>query len=195
LLSVATIQGFGNPPEEEPTAAELLAYFESDENSLYVGSVFYFIGSGLLIWFGGLLRQAIAAAGLERLATTAFGALVAVAALSMGFLAPHLGAAFGANDSDAPLSPEAAQALWFAGDGFFVAAEFATVGLMAAAGLAILRSRFVPVWLGWFSFVVALILLFLPLGWLGFVAGLPLWILLVTFFLWKQTEPVRPSPG
>ena len=197
VLAVITIEGFGDAPSENATAADVLSYFQSEENSIYAGAFFFCIGSALLIWFASSLRSAITARGLDRLATTAFGSLVAAAALSMGFQAPHIGAALAVNVSEVPLTPEAAQALWFAGDGFFIVTEYAAASLLAAVGLATLRSRFLPTWLGWFSFVVALALVIPMIGFAALGVGFPVWILLVTFFLWREADatPELPPPA
>jgi len=193
LVGILIVEGSGDTGDD--SAAALLAYFENDEMSLYVGGSIFFIGSALLIWFAGTLRSVIAATGLDRLASIAFGSAVALAVTSMALIAPQIGAAFGANESDAPLTAEAAQALWFAGDGFFVASEFAAASLLAAVALAVLRSRMLPTWFAWLSLAIALVLIIPPIGWAALIFGLPIWILLVTYFLWRRTEttPALPS--
>ena len=190
LSAVIVIEGFGDTGGNESTAEELLAYFQNDENSLYIGSVLFFLGSMLIIWFGSIVRGALFDARLDRLASIAFGSSVAVGVTSMGLLAPQIGGAFGANESEVPLTPEAAQALWYAGDGFFVATEFAAASLLVAVGLAALNSRVLPTWLGWLSLVVAVVLVIPPIGWAGLIFGLPVWILLVSFFL-RHGDEVR----
>ncbi len=195
LVAVLIVEGSGDTGDE--SAADLLAYFEDQENILYIGGLIFFIGSALMIWFGGVLRSTIAAAGLDRLASVAFGSAVALAVVSMGVIAPQLGAAFGTGDSDAPLSAEAAQALWWAGDGFFIASGVAAASLAAAVGLASLRSRLLPTWLGWLSLLVALALILPFVGWAAVIFAMPVWVLLVTWFLWRrgeETSGVPPAP-
>ncbi|MBA2462092.1 MAG: hypothetical protein H0V45_10075 [Actinobacteria bacterium] len=188
LLAVLVLEAFGDSPADDAGPQQLLEYFQNEEGSIYIGAICFFVGSGALLWFGGVLREAIAATGLDRLATIAFGATVATAVLTMGLLVPQVSAAFEANESEGPLSPEAAQALWVAGDGFFVAAEFTAATLLLAVALATLRSRMLPTWLAWLSLVIALVLVIPPIGWAALIFGFPIWILLVTFFLWKRTE-------
>ena len=185
--------------EGRETPAELLAYFENDEVSIYIGAVCFFAGSAALIWFGGVLRTTIAATGLDRLASIVFGAAVAISVLSMSLVAPNVSGAFAANESDSPLTPEAAQALWIAGDGFFVATEFAVALLLVAAAIAALTTRFLPAWLAWLSLLIAVVLVIPPIGWAALIFAFPIWILLVTYFLWRRAEtaPDRPlvEPG
>ena len=51
LIAVIVIEGSGDRGDETP--AELLAYFEGNEPSIYFGGMLFFVGSALMIWFGG----------------------------------------------------------------------------------------------------------------------------------------------
>ena len=190
LIAVIIVEGSGDTGDE--SAADLLAYFEDQETPLYIGGMIFFVGSSLMIWFGGVLRSVIAAAGLERLASIAQGSAVAVAVTSMGLIAPQIGAAFAAGENDTPLTPEAAQALWSAGDGFLIAAAISAASLAAAVGLAILRGRMLPTWLGWLSLALAVLLLVPFINWAAIIFAAPLWVLVMTWFLWKGAED-RPA--
>jgi len=186
LIAVLIVEGSGDTGDE--SAADLLAYFEDEETTLYVGGLIFFVGSALMIWFGGVLRSAIAATGLDRLAAIALGSAVALAVTSMGLIAPQLGAAFGASESDTPLSEEAAQALWYAGDGFVAASSVAAASLAAAVGLSILRARLLPTWLGWLSLLIGLALIIPLVHWAALFFAFPIWVLLVTWFLWRRPD-------
>ena len=193
LIAVIVIEGSGDRGDETP--AELLAYFEGNESSIYFGGMLFFVGSALMIWFGGVVRTAIAATGLDSLASIAQGSAVVLAVTSMGLIAPQIGAAFGASDAG-ELAPEAAQALWLAGDGFIVAAGAAAASLTACVGLATLRSRMLPAWFGWFSFVLALALVIPYAHWIATIFVTPVWILIVTGFLWSgATAGAREAPA
>ncbi len=183
LIAVIIIEGSGDKGDETP--AELLAYFEDNEGPIYFGSMLFFVGSALIIWFGGVLRTAIAATGLESLASIAQASAVALALTSMGLIAPQIGAAFGASDTG-ELTPEAAQTLWIAGDGFIVAAGAAAASLTACVGLATLRSGLLPTWFGWVSLVLALALVIPYAHWIATIFVTPVWILIVTGFLWSR---------
>lgn len=195
VLSVFVVEGVGNTPGDNATAARVLAYFETDENSLYVGGVLFFIASALLIWFGSSLRAAIGErGGTDRIASIVFGSAVATAVLSMAFVAPQVAGAFAANENEAPLHPAAAQALWFAGDGFFVATEFAAASLLVATAVAIFATRVLPVWLAWLGLVIAVLLVIPPIGWAGLIWGVPLWVLITSVLLWRRGEPATAVP-
>jgi len=193
LVAVLIVEGSGDRGDE--TAAELLAYFENEEGSLYIGALIFFIGSALIIWFGSVLRTRIAASRLDRLAAIAFGSAVALAVTSTGLIVPQLGAALAAGESDTPLSEEAAQALWYAGDGFIIASAVFAASLAVTVGLATLRSRLLPTWLGWLSLVVALALIIPYVQWAAIFFAFPIWILLVTIFLWQHSNAAWAEPA
>lgn len=195
LVGVLIIEGLGDSPENG-TPQETLAYFQSEENSLYVGAIVFCIGSLLLIWWSSALRASIInAMGYgERLGPIAFAAGVATAIFSMALMAPQIAAAFVANEEESQFAPEAAQALWTVGDGFFVMAEFTAALLLAATGIAILLTRFLPKWLAWVSFLFALALLIPPIAWAVLILGFPLWIIVVSLLLWRRPAAVVPRP-
>jgi hypothetical protein len=193
VLGVVVLEGVAGQPEDD-TPQSILAFFEGEETGIYLGAILFFIGSAILIWWSGTLRASIAAAGGigERLGAIAFGAGVATAVLSMAFTAPQVSGAFAANESDAPLSPDAAQALWASSDGFFVATEFTAALLLVTTAIAILRLRVLPVWWAWVSLLVALVLLIPPIGWAALIFGVPIWVLVTSLLLYLR--PVAGPP-
>ena len=197
LLALVVLEGTGDSPGDDPTAQELARYFENEEGTIYLGSSLFFLASALLVWFSASLRNAFAAAerGAQPFATIVLGAGVAAAALSMGLAAPQVSGAFAANESDAPLTPEAAQALWYAGDGFFVATEFAVAALLAAAALAMLRTRLLPAWLAWVSLVAVVVLVIPPIGWAGLIFVFPVWVVLVSVLLARRPAATEGREG
>ena len=65
VLGVVVLEGVaGTPADDTPEA--ILAFFEGEENGIYLGSIFFFVGSAILIWWAGALRASIAAAGGHR---------------------------------------------------------------------------------------------------------------------------------
>jgi hypothetical protein len=193
LIGIFIVEGVGDSPDDG-TPAETLAYFQSEKTSIYVGSILFCIGSLFLIWWSSALRASLVNAlgyGV-RLGPIVFAAGVATAVFSMALVAPQIAAAFVANEEEAELAPEAAQALWAVGDGFFVMAEFTTALMLAATGIAILLTRFLPTWLAWVSLVFAALLLIPPVAWAVLIVGFPIWILLVSLLLWRRPIAVTP---
>jgi hypothetical protein len=186
VLGVVIVES-GDTPDDAP-AAEIVRYFENDEASIYLGVLSLFLGSLFFVWFAGSLRAVVAAAegGVARLASVVFGFALAKAIFDVSVGVPQMSGAFTANETEAVLTPGAAQALWAAGDGFFVAAAYAAAFFLLATAIAILRWSVLPRWLAWVNVLVAIVLLIPPIGWAALIFAFPLWVLLVSVLLYRQ---------
>ena len=175
-------------PEGKDTAA-LVAWVEKNDTSLIAGAVIFGLGVVLFLWMLGSLRSALYAAegGTGRLATIAFAGGVATAISMMFTYLPHAQAAFDVDDT----SETSTDALVHMGDAFFGGVELFAIPLTAATALAVLRFGALPRWFAWFSLALALVLVIVPIGWLGVIAGLPLWTLIVSVLLFLR----RPMPA
>jgi hypothetical protein len=186
-------EGANERPEDE-TPQEFLAYFQEDPNTLIGGEFVLVLGVVFFVWFLGILRGALRTAegGDGRLAAVAFGSgLLAGLGLLLA-AAPTVQGAISEED----LSPEGAQTLVFLSDSFFGVTEFMLVPMFVAVGLLSLRTKVFPVWLGWVSLALALLLLIIPIGWAGVVFGFPLWTLVVSVLLYlRRPAPAGPSPA
>jgi hypothetical protein len=56
-----------------------------------------------------------------------------------------------------------------------------------------LRTALLPTWFAWFSFLLAVLLVIAPIGWAALIFGLPIWVLVTTFFLVRSESPA-PRP-
>jgi hypothetical protein len=63
-------------------------------------------------------------------------------------------------------------------------------GFLLAVGLAAVRLRVLPAWLGWISLVLGVVALVPPIGWAVVVFAFPLWIVGVAAFLWRDGKVV-----
>jgi hypothetical protein len=182
-----------NPGSDEP--AELLAWFQDDTGTILASAFIFMLGSLFFLIFVGALRaRLIAVEGPGAFWTAiAFGAGLATAILTMLIPAPNLSAAI----SESELTGEAALAVSFIDDAFFVAAELSAALLLVATGLVILRYGALPRWLAWVSFLFALWLVIPPIGWAGLIFGVPLWTLIVAVLMWMRPvgEPASAPPS
>lgn len=157
LFVLLVIVGFAvtpKPPEADASVSEVFEYFSDKQNALHAVQLIFGAAGFLFIWFIGTLRNSLAAAeGSEgRLATTAFGGgLIAVATLMVGF-------ALQATATLHPLEngPDLTHALFDASLIVPAIGAPAAAVFFAANGLSILRSGFLPAWLGWLGLVTAL---------------------------------------
>lgn len=197
VISVIVIES-ADSPDEDAGGQAIAEYFEADSGAILAGSFIFMLGTAVFIWFLGSLRARLfrGEGGAGRVTSIVFGSGLVVAAMSMGLMAPQAAGALTADETDPSLDPGAAQAFEGLGDGFFVAAEAAVAVFFLAAAVAALRTRALPVWLGWASLVLGIAAMVPWIGWAVYIWGLPLWVLVVSIWLFVRPVPSpRAEPG
>jgi hypothetical protein len=197
-----------NPPSSDAAPAEILEYVTDHDNALHVIQLIVGAAMFFFIWFIGTLRSCLAAAegGRGRLASTAFGGgLIASAALIVSFALTATAALHPATNG-----PDVTRALVDAGTMVLAVSAPAAVVFFVANGLSLIRSGYLPSWLGWLAFVTALFNAFglgnvftdhgafASDGVLGFLIGFLLfllWILLASIALYRRLGEEEPSPA
>jgi hypothetical protein len=192
VIAIFVIES-GNTPDTDSTAAEAATYLDGALGRLAVALIIWGIGSILLLWFFEGLRAWIARYS-EQLGRLAFFFGFAVVLLLLASFLPDLAGAFASDELDGGLEPAAAQAISSLGDGFFFGAEVMLAGLFLTAGLAALRARAFPAWVGWLSVVLAVIALIPPIGWAVVIWGFPLWIFIMSAIMWRTPRHTEASP-
>lgn len=163
---------------------EILAYYKAHDGRILLGGVIWLIGTALFLWFLGSLRsRLLAAEGPEgRLTAVAFAGGVATAICLALLAGPDMSGAISNDDLDS----SAALALHNVVGTFFIGAEYLCPVLLAATALIALRTgALLPRWLVWITFLVALVMLIAPIGWAGLVFAFPIWVLIVSYLLWR----------
>ena len=178
-------------PEGKNTA-EFVAWVEKNDTTIIAGAVIFGFGVLLFIWMLGSLRaRLVASEGRPaRLSMIAFGSGMAMSVAMLFTVLPHAQAAF---DKD-NISDTSVDALVHMGDAFFGGVELLAIPMLVATALAILRFGGLARWLAWVSLALALILVIVPIGWLGVIVGIPLWTLLTSVLLWRQGPEMGRSP-
>ena len=169
--------------ESKDTGAELLASYKADEGRILAAGIVWLIGTAFFVWFLGSLRSRLLAAegGDGRLTSIAFAGGVGTAICLALLPGPDMAAALSNDDLDA----SAALALGNMGDAFFLAAEYLLPVLLVASALIALRYGGLPRWLAWIQVLIALVLLSGVLGWAALIFAFPLWVLVVSYLLWR----------
>jgi hypothetical protein len=195
------------PPAADATAQEVLEYIVDKQNTLHVVQLLFGAAGLFFIWFIGTLRHLLGRAeGNEgRLATTAYGGgLVAAATLMVG-----LGLTAVASLHPVENGANLTHALIDAS--LLVPAVGAPAAFVyfAANGLSILRSGYLPAWMGWFGLVTAVLNIlgigavftdhgvFAGDGLFGFFLGFAcflLWNLGASIMLYRKLGEA-PAPG
>jgi hypothetical protein len=181
-----------NAPASNPSGGDILAWYRSETNTILLGGWLFMIGCLSFVTFVAGLRQritAVAGAGSQlpglALAGAAMGGV-------FGMLTAAADVAGGIDKND--ISPATAAAFHHSTDMFFVCAELAAILPVVAVALVAWRTRVLPRWWAVFSLLVAVVLLVGPIGWLGLIFGLPLWILGTSLFvLLRSPERMRAA--
>jgi hypothetical protein len=180
-------------PDREESARDILRYFDDESTTLLVGVFFFALGTVFFVWFLGSLRASfLAGEGVPGTATAiAFAGGVGKAVFDLAVVG---NTAAGALAAEERLSPDAAQAIFWMDNTFFVGAQMMALVFMAASALVVLQTRVLPVWMGWLALLVALGLLIVPIGWVFLLFGVPLWVLLASVLLFlRASSPLRAA--
>jgi hypothetical protein len=179
-------------PQSNPSGADILAWYRSETNTILTGGWLFMVGClSFVVFVSGLRPRLVAVAGS---ASQLPGLALAGAAMGavFGMLTAAADVAGAIDKSD--ISPATAATFHHATDMFFVGAELAAILPVAAVALVAWRTRVLPRWWAVFSLLVALVLLVGPVGWIGLIFGLPIWILGTSLFvLLRSPERMRAA--
>lgn len=198
------------PPSSDASPAEVLNYVVDHHDALHVIQLLFAAALFFFVWFIGALRSLLANAegGHARLATTAYGAGL----ISIGILIVSLALGATAALHPADNGAELTRALTDASAMVLAVCAPAVAVFFVANGLSILRSGYLPAWLGWLGLATALFNalgigavftdhgVFAADGVLGFLLGFLLfllWILLTSMLLVHKLgkEEAAPASG
>lgn len=194
LFIVALIVIESNAADDAASGAEISAYYGDNLGRLAVGAMIWGVGVIALIWFLDGLRSRVGVASAQ-LGRLAYGFGFAAALFLLANVMPDFAGAFASDTLDRDLDPAAAEVYHTIGDAFFFAAEVMLAGFFLAVGLAAIRARALPAWLGGVSLILAVAALIPPIGWAVVVFAFPLWLLLVSAMLWRESEPAAGQPA
>jgi hypothetical protein len=169
--------------ESKDTGAELLAAYKDNEGRILLAGIIWLIGTAFFVWFLGSLRSRLLAAegGDGRLTSIAFAGGIGTAICLALLPGPDMAAAFSNDEID----ESAALALGSIGDAFFLGAEYLLPLLLVASAVIALRYGGLPTWLAWIQLLIALVLLSGVLGWAALLFAFPVWVLVVSYLLWR----------
>ena len=191
-LVVASILVGGETPEAKDATAKVVEEWSKNDGEFIASAILGALAGVPLLWFLGSLRSTLRAGegGSGRLSAVAFGGgLVLIAGAGV-----DSSLQFAIADTVGEVPPNVTQTLSTLYSEFFLIFPMGLCPLFLATGLVILRSRVLPVWLGWTAFIIGVLALAGPVGFVAFLLGL-IWILVASIVMFRQAEPAAPAPA
>ena len=185
LVVSIVVTGFDSVDSNDST--QKVVDFWSDNDSKQVAGAFIgALATVPLLWFLGSLRSALRTGEGDtgRLSPIAYAGGIVLATTA----AVDASIQFAVAESVGDVPPGVTQTLSVLYSDFFLGFPVGVGTLLLAAGLAILRTKVLPVWLGWVAFVLGIVSL-TPVGFFAFLVVLA-WIAVVSVMLFRQ----QPGP-
>lgn len=180
----------GGLPEEPADA--VLAFYQSNLDRISLGAWLFMLGSVAFTCFAVSLAREITdreGSSLQALASVT-GATTGV--LTLGMASGGLVAVLGVDSLEAAT----AQALNAVEAVFFIAAEMSAAVYCASIGVLALRANTLPRWWAVLTLVLAGWLFLLPIGWIGLLVGIPVWVLSGSLLqLARRQAPTTSTPS
>jgi hypothetical protein len=188
LVVVSIIVTGGDSVDSDDSTQKVVEFWTSNDSEQIAGALLGALALVPFLWFLGSLRKVLRTAegGTGRLSAVAFAGGIVLAAGA----AADASIQFAAADSADKVPPGVTQALSVLYSDFFLVFPVGVAPLMLATALVILRTRVLPVWLGWVALVVGIVAV-TPAGFFAFLVVL-VWVAVVSVLLF-QREP-RPTP-
>jgi len=185
ILALAGMATAQTPPGVKASGESVLAFSKAHADSQRLADQLLIVGFAFFVFFAGSLR-----AHLRRNPEAESASTVALvgAGVMAGGVAVYIGLDFTANSAPDVLAPAAAQALNVLALQLVFPLALGGLVFGIAAGVAILRSRLLPAWLGWASIVIGII----PL-WIIQVVLLYAWTVVVSVLLYRRSDATEPG--
>lgn len=192
LIVAALVVNSSSSPDVGDSAQKITGYYTSHRNDIRAGDIIGVFAGLFVLWFAASLRSAIwrVEGGSGRLASLvlAGGILVAGGAWVI------FGLDFALADSVTKVPPQAAQTLSVLSNDLFFPLLGGFGVLMLASGLGLIRTRALPVALGWIALVLGVVC-FTPIGFFALLAAI-IWIPITAVFLYlRGGQPAAGAPA
>jgi hypothetical protein len=174
--------GGGDTPDTKASGEEVIAHYH-DSSKAYLALFSLMIAGVLFLFFAGVLRDAMRSTDRAPgwLGTVAFGGAV-VYAVALGIFG--IGQVALADAADLG-QPQVAQALNIFDNNNFLPAVIGLATIALAVAWHTLRSRMLPVWVGWVALVLGLLAFAGPAGFIAFLT-FPILVLILSLLLYRQ---------
>ncbi|MBV9097534.1 MAG: hypothetical protein JO079_05710 [Frankiaceae bacterium] len=173
----------GNTPGAKATGAKVLSFYLSHHAKSQAAAVLLTLAFVALVLFAAALRTYFRRAGADGLAA----ALLAGAAILATGQTINVSFTWALAKNAKTLSPTAAQVLNVAQNDVVLASAAGWFIFSSVAWLTIMRTRALPIWVGWVSLVIAVVVL-TPLELIGFLLFV-IWVAVATVLTARRWPP------
>jgi hypothetical protein len=172
ILIGATFGVSGETPSSDDSTAKIVSFWRENDTQQITAAFLGGIAALFLVWFAGSLRRTISRGegGDGRLASIAFAG-AAIAAVGVLLFS---GLTYAAADTAGDVPPGVTHTLTVLNNTLFFPLTGGFALLLLASGVAFLRTRVLPQWLGWLSIVIGVLIL-TPVGFFALLATV-LWV-------------------
>jgi len=187
LLIVSFAIG-GSTPGVHASGLKVISFYKKHHDGQMLSAFLGALAAAFFLFFAATLRSYFRRTeGARELAPLLFGGAVLLAAGGTVFSS----ISFALSDTHKKIDPSAAQALNVLSNDFFWPLIIGTAVFMIGNAVAIIRSRALPIWLGWIAVVIAVVSV-TPIGFIGFLATMA-WTLIVSVLLYMRgARPALP---
>jgi hypothetical protein len=180
-------------PDTGVTTEKAVAFYHDHRSEAMISSMLVAWAGLMVAFFSGSLRNHLAkseSGGLMSSLVLAGGVLLG------GGLMLMASTIFAAADAVNKVDPATLRVLHVISNEFFIPFLGGWALFQLSAGAAILRTRALPVWLGWLALVLGVVAI-TPVGWFGFLLGV-IWVGIVSILMiaryGKEEASAPPAP-
>ncbi len=192
ILGVAggAIEIVTNPPGSDASGKDVITFYSAQGGTQQLAAALLALGFVFFLFFAGSLRSHLRQTpDLEALSTVALaGAALETAGQTMG-----AGYVWTLAQGAGHLDTSAAQALNALSNNSVATNTAGMIVFGIAAGIAILRGRLLPRWLGWVAIAMAVVVV-TPAEGFSFIA-LVVWMVIVSILFWMRGGQARQDQG
>ena len=185
-LLVASIVTSGNGPDTGSTGEAVIKFYKDNQNQQRLSAVLGAYAVVFFLIFANVLRVHLRPNSPD-LATLGFAGAILIGVGGASFSA----FSFALADVPDKLNPGAAQALNVLNSDYFFPIAVGSGLFLLTTGLAVLRGRSLPAWLGWVALPIGVVAM-TPLGFFAFF-GLMAWVLVTCILMFIRSR--QPSPA
>jgi hypothetical protein len=191
LFAVGFVVLGGKDFDVNADPGRIVDYYHAHYAQGLIGTFAVALGAIAFAFFAGVLRNALLSAGSRARNLCAVAGVGT--AIYLGGLLLMVVVQFGLVDAAHHRQAAVVQTLNYLDQDDFFPTVAGLAIFMLAIGAAILRTRALPIWLGWFALVIGVLALAGPVGAIAFMIA-PLWTLVTGIVLLRRGTPIsEPS--